>query len=338
MVARQPSVSRAEISPVQARAEMASMLLERLKHALRTGEWWVPAWWQDSRYFEPEHLDRSEVNQAFRELQQVFDGKWFLEQTVSYQTSPPSHAVIGELLAEGLSPLHNLVSLGSALSTVRKWNLLDTELITRLRHPDQWAGAYFELEMLAHLLQRGFTVERHPDGTGGRKADFRVTKGSEEIVLELSQRTAEFPYDLAKKNLELYEQAKLESISQIFTCEKILEANRKAQQKEAERVFLRIKDKIQQLPSEKPGIILFQPILPMNLRSLLNSISRYGQTHKHFLGVILISPHFSEEMIRFSFEQLPNDHAQQNMRDFLAVQEILRLGSNRNNAEKFCSS
>lgn len=310
---------------------MANMLLERLKHALKTGEWWVPAWWQDSRYFESEHLDRSEVDQAFGALQQVFDGKWFLEQTVSCQTSPPSHAVANLLLTEGHSPFQNLVRFGRALSTAQKRNLLDTELTTRLRHPDQWAGAHFELAILVHLLGGGFTVERHPDGASGRKADFRVAKGAEEIIFELIRREADFPHDLAQKNLELYEQAKLESISQVFTCEKILEANRKAQQKEAGRVFLRIKDKIQQLPSEKPGIILFQPILPMNLRSLQNSISRYGQTHKHFLGIILMSPHFSEEMIRFSFEQLPNDHAQQNMRDFLAVQEILRLGSNRNN-------
>jgi hypothetical protein len=311
---------------------MASMLLERLKHALRTGEWWVPAWWQDSRYFESEHADRGGVERAFCALQQVFDGEWFLAQTTLHPASPPSHPVTNMLLAEGLYPFHSLVSLGHALSTVQIQNLLDTELTTRLRHPDQWVGAYFELEMLAHLLRRGFTVERHPDGTGSRKADFRATKGSEEIVLELSQRTAEFPYDLAKKNIELYEQAKPESISQIFTCEKILEANRKAQQKEAERVFCRIKDKIQQLPSEKPGVILFQPTLPLNLRSLQNSISRYGQAHRHFLGVILISPHFSEEMIRFSLEQLPNDQSQQNMRDFLAVQEILRLGSNKNDS------
>ena len=199
---------------------MASMLLERLKHALRTGEWWVPEWWQDSRYFETKHLDRSEVNQAFRELQRIFDEKWFLEQTTSYPASLLSHPVANMLLAEGLHPFHNLVSFGRALSTVRKRNLLDTKLTTRLRHPDQWAGAYFELAILAHLLKSGFTIEKHPNSARGRRADFRVTKGSEEIVLELSQRTAEFPYDLAKKNLELYEQAKLESISQIFTDRK----------------------------------------------------------------------------------------------------------------------
>jgi len=121
------------------------MLLERLTHALRTGEWWVPAWWQDSRYFESEHADRGEVEQAFCALQQVFDGEWFLDQTVSYQTSPPSHAVASLVLTEGHFPLQNLVSIGRALSTVQKWNLLDTELTTRLRHPDQWAGAHFEL-------------------------------------------------------------------------------------------------------------------------------------------------------------------------------------------------
>ena len=179
------------------------MLLERINHALRTGEWWVPAWWQDSRYFESGHADRDEVERAFRELQPVFDGKWFLEQRVSYQTSPPSHAVIGELLAEGLSPLYNLVSLGRALSTVRKWNLLDTELITRLRHPDQWAGAHFELAILAHLLKSEFTIEKHPNGARGRKADFRVVKGTEEIFLELNRREAEFPHGQAQRNTEL---------------------------------------------------------------------------------------------------------------------------------------
>ncbi len=311
---------------------MASMLLERLKHALRTGEWWVPAWWQDSRYFETKHLDRSEVNGAFRELQQVFDGKWFLEQTTSYPASLLSHPVANMLLTEGLHPFHNLVSFGRALSTVRKQNLLDTELTSRLRHPDQWAGAYFELAILAHLLKSGFTIEKHPNSARGRRADFRVTKGAEEITFELNRREAEFPYGLAQNNLELYEKSKLESVRQIFTCAEILESNRTAQKKETKRVSRLIKEKIKdQLPDKNPGIIIFQPTLPLDPRSLQDAISRYGQTHKHFLGVILISPHFSEEMIRFSLEQLPNDHAQQNMRDFLAVQEILRLGSNRNN-------
>lgn len=306
------------------------MLLEQLNHALRTGEWWVSAWWQDSRYFESEHLDRGEVEQAFCELQQVFDREWFLDQTASRPASPSKHPVASLLLAEGLYPFHNLVSLGRALSVVRERNLLDTKLITSLRHPDQCPGAHFELEMLAHLLGRGFTVVRHPENARGRRADFRVTMGSEEIVFELNQRTAEFPYHLALKNLRLYENAKLESVSQIFTCEGILEPNQAAQKKESKRVFRLIKDKIKQLPAEKPGIILFQPTLFLNFSSLQQAISRYGQSHKHFLGAILISPHFSEGAIRFSLGPLPNDHAQQEMRDFLAVREILRLGSNRN--------
>ena len=333
MVARQPTVSRVEISAVQVRAEMASMLLERLKHALRTGEWWVPAWWQDSRYFETEHLDRSEVNQAFRELQHIFDGKWFLEQTISYETAPPSHMVVGQLLNEGPYPLHYLVSLGRALATVRKRNLLDTELTTRLRHPDQWAGAHFELVLLAHLLKGGFTVEKHPNDARGRKADFRVAKGTEEIFLELNRREAEFPHGQARRNLELYEKLKLESASQIFTCAEILESNRVAQKKETKRVFRLIKEKVKdQLPDEKPGTIIFQPTLPLDSRWLQDAISRYGQSYKHFLGAMLISSDFSEGAIRFCVKLLPNDHAQQNMRDFLAVQEILRLDSNKNDS------
>ena len=312
---------------------MTSMLLERLKHALRTGEWWVPAWWQDSRYFETEHADRGEVERAFCTLQQIFDGEWFLAQTTSYPVSPPSHLVTNMLLAEGLYPFHNLVRLGCALYTVQKMDLLDTELITRLRHPDQWAGAHFELALLAHFLKGGFTVEEHPNGARGRKADFRVAKGTEEIFLELTRRGVEFPYGQAQRNLELYEKAKLENVSQIFTCGEILESNRAAQKKETKRVSRLIKEKIKdQLPDEKPGIIIFQPTLPLNLRSLQNSISRYGLTHKHFLGVILISPDFSEGAIRFSVNLLPNNHAQQNIRDFLAVQEILRLDSNKNDS------
>lgn len=309
------------------------MLLERLSHALRTGEWWVPAWWQDSRYFESEHADRDEVERAFCALQQVFDGEWFLDQTTSYPAPLPSHPVANLLLAEGLCPFHNLVSFGRALSTVQKWNLLDTELTTRLRHPDQWAGAHFELAILAHLLKSGFTIEKHPNGARGRKADFRVAKGTEEIFLELNRREAEFPYGQAQRNLELYEKLKLESASQIFTCAEILESNRVAQKKETKRVSRLIKEKVKdQLPDEKPGIIIFQPTLPLDPRLLQNAISRYGQNYKHFLGAILISSDFSEGTIRFCVKLLPNDHAQQNIRDFLAVQEILRLDSNRNNS------
>jgi hypothetical protein len=336
MVARQPTVSRVEISPVQVRAEMASMLLERLKHALRTGEWWVPAWWQDPRYFESEHADRGEVERAFCALQQVFNGEWFLAQTTSYPASPPSHPVANMLLTEGLYPFHNLVSLGRALSTAQKWNLLDTELITRLRHLDQWAGAYFELAILAHLLKSGFTIEKDPNSVRGRRADFRVTKEAEEITFELNRRETEFPYDLAQKNLELYEKSKLENVSQIFTCAEILESNLVAQKKETKRVFRLIKEKIKdQLPNEKPGVIIFQPTLPLDLRLLQDVISHYGQSYKYFLGAMLISSDFSEGAIKFCVKLLPNDHAQQNMRDFLAVQEILRLGSNKNDSIRF---
>jgi len=45
----------------------ADTLLERINHALRTGEWWVPAWWQGSHYFESEHFDRGEAERAFLE-------------------------------------------------------------------------------------------------------------------------------------------------------------------------------------------------------------------------------------------------------------------------------
>ena len=309
----------------------ADKLLERINHALRTGEWWVPAWWQSSHYFESEHLVSGEVERAFLELQQIFDKEWFLSQAAPCPASSLSHSVANLLLVEGLYPFHSLVRLGHALSAVRGATLLDTELITRLRHPDQYPGAHFELEMLAHLLQGRFTVERHSEGTGDQRADFYVTNGSEEVVLELNRRTAEFPHALAQENLELYEEAKLESISQIFTCEKFLRANQAAWQKETKRVFRLIKDKINtQLPSEKPGVIIFQPTLPLNLRWLQDSISHYGQSYKYFLGVILIAPRFSEGAICFSLELLPNDHAQRNMRDFLAVREILRIGSTRN--------
>lgn len=318
---------------MKVRAEKANMLLEQLTHALRTGEWWVPAWWQDSRYFESERAGRGEVERAFCALQQVFDREWFLAQTTSCPASPPSHTVANMLLAEGPYPFHNLVSLGCALSTVQKWNLLDRELITRLRHLDQWAGAYFELAILAHLLKSGFTVEKHPNSARGRKADFCVAKGIEEIFLELMQREAEFPYDLARKNLELYEKSKLESVSQIFTCAEIFEPSRAVQKKETKRVSRLIKGKIKdQLPDEKPGVIIFQPTLPLDPRSLQDAISRYGQSYKHFLGALLISSDFSEGAIRFCVKLLPNDHAQQNMRDFLAVQEIMRLDSNKNNS------
>lgn len=167
------------------------------------------------------------------------------------------------LLAEGLYPFHNLASFGRALFTVRKRNLLDTELTTRLRHPDQWAGAHFELALLAHLLTGEFTVEKHPNNARGRKADFRVAKGIEEIFLELNRREAEFPHGQARRNLELYEKLKLESVSQIFTCAEILESNQVAQKKETKRIFRLIKEKVKdQLPDEKPGIIIFQPTLP----------------------------------------------------------------------------
>ena len=88
------------------------MLLERLKHALRTGEWWVPAWWQDSRYFESEHADRGEVERAFYALQQVFDGEWFLDQTTSYPAPPPSHPVAN--LHHGDAPITDHEHLASA--------------------------------------------------------------------------------------------------------------------------------------------------------------------------------------------------------------------------------
>ncbi len=285
-------------------------LLQRTKRALSDGIWWEPAWWQKAQYYPPSSTDKNSTDRAFAELRQVFDPTWFLQQVDCCPDIPPRHPVATLLISEGAMPFAVLTNLGWDIITARDAGLFDADrLLTRLRHPEEYPGARFELLLLASLIREKFSVHPHPELDNGRKSDFLIEKNNEKLYLELYRPADNFPFNLAQENVLTWLNGNFTS-NDIFDSPEILKRSRDYRKKATLNVFRNLKDKISgQLPPMKPGVLLLLTTSPLDVNLLQNRVSRYGQKRRDFLGVILLSLQFSDGDVRHSWRHLPNPFA-----------------------------
>jgi hypothetical protein len=85
-------------------------------------------------------------------------------------------------------PFQYLSNLGINLLTTKKYKLLEKGLISRLKNGNEYLGAHFELWFLSHLIRNKCSIEIEPrSGTGNKKGDFKVFRGSEILFIELKR-------------------------------------------------------------------------------------------------------------------------------------------------------
>ena len=175
-------------------------ILKRYRNASKTGEWWKPPWWLKFR--DSCCTTKKRVEDAFKELINTFDAKWFLDQ----KNNNFSHGLAKLLLMEGAYPFQILCSLGRDLYTLHKASLPKKrkDLVRRIKNPNEhWESAVFELRLISHFLSHGFNIE--PDyrtGKGKRgkaTCDLKVSKADEVYFIEIKR-----PREIHGRNKEIY--------------------------------------------------------------------------------------------------------------------------------------
>lgn len=97
------------------------------------------------------------------------------------------HPLFDQFFGEGHLIFDHFAMMGRDLLDAKNAGLLGN-FRRRLRNTREYPGAHFELEMLAHLLRQGCSIRRNPPtGTGNKRADLHVKKGSEELFIELKR-------------------------------------------------------------------------------------------------------------------------------------------------------
>jgi len=97
-----------------------------------------------------------------------------------------AHPLFDKFIKPGTNSLNHLIELGQDLIDIEKAGFLSEKLINRLKEPTEYVGVRFELKILAHLIRRKCDIKLEPlSGIGKSKADFLITKGSEELIAEL---------------------------------------------------------------------------------------------------------------------------------------------------------
>lgn len=212
---------------------------ERRKSAIDSGRWWVIPWWKEPQYHAEAGFEASEIDGAFQALIDVFDEAWANEQIdrpilkvkalIAAGTLPgplkqfaeeqfgkakcrndefraaqfligvPSHRMFGDLFgSRGPIPFKVLLQQGSDLQMLLKGRKLG-KLKGRLRHPEQFEAAEWEVIVMARWLEAGVRVEPDwPSGNRGRNCDWKVSDGEDVIYGDVKC------LDLCPKNKEAF--------------------------------------------------------------------------------------------------------------------------------------
>lgn len=95
------------------------------------------------------------------------------------------HPLFNGFLRGGQCPFNYFVALGRDLRNVKDAKLIGN-LPKRLKDANEFSGAHFELNMLAHLTRLRYSIKRDVlTGKGNNNSDFRIEKGSEVFFVEL---------------------------------------------------------------------------------------------------------------------------------------------------------
>jgi hypothetical protein len=142
--------------------------------------WFGEKWWHEDQYRDVLRGNPTldEIDRAMARVAEVFDEEW--------SSDFHGHPAALWLLSKGTGPLGFLYGLGADLLEM-DGTLRIRAVVHGLKQPSDFPGVRFELGMAALLKRSGFAVEFRPPSPGGKAADLAVTKGSEEVFIELKR-------------------------------------------------------------------------------------------------------------------------------------------------------
>lgn len=161
-----------------------------LTKSVEQGRWWQYPFWREKQYTDCVSFIDDEVAIALSHLMKVFDERWFKSQQV---LEPQKQHYLISLL-QGFYITDALIELGIDLSISEK--VRDSAgLIRRLKEPNEYFTARFQLEILASLRRDFPDVQSEPRLPRGKQADAVVTIGGEQVYFEIT--FLQPPYKLA---------------------------------------------------------------------------------------------------------------------------------------------
>jgi len=185
---------------------MVLPLLDRIRKAEEKGAWWEVPFWRNPQYVGLENTSSAEIEEAFQALARIYDAKWFLQRAndhkeawewplKAYRASVagerlerirfnPTHPVYWYLCGDGLMVVIYLLRHGCALVAAARLGLL-APYKDRLRDPENFEGAWLELDLIFLLTRAGVQVLPAVAGAvGNRKCEFLARLGAEDLHIE----------------------------------------------------------------------------------------------------------------------------------------------------------
>jgi hypothetical protein len=304
-------------------------ILERARIALECGEWWYIPWWKNEKYYGSGFASKKKAENAFRELIRTFDAKWMLGQRTNGNPFF-SHQMAIRLMEEGESPFQFLCELGDNLHTARRAGLLG-DIERRLKNSKEyWEAAVFELNLLARLLRNRYKVERnHSSGKGRHNCDFKVSKKSETVFLEIKR-----PKELIARNLQIVNEAQSRFVHKLLQEDRNNSAREEdfaspplSSRVEANKVFRIIRDAANyQIPISGPGIVIVNSPDSLNWNEIETIAEKRFSGRKPYANlsaVILTKTLFHESKIQHESRIIINERASVDMKSS-AILELFR--------------
>jgi len=153
-------------------------------------------WWTERQYAERYPIRESD--RALDNLFEVFNLDWLKEILDGWVNRRKlAHPLVNHLVPTGLHPLVILVELGKDLQEVKPLENFD-QLVKELRDPSKFIAAWLELEMAAHCVRMGYSVELYPQ-IQGKTPDLRLCFNQEDVLVELREV---HPSDVEQRCLE----------------------------------------------------------------------------------------------------------------------------------------
>lgn len=146
-----------------------------------TGLWFRPAWWRsEPAYRDQRYCTTRDADVAFGALVEVFHARWARSE------KGKQHPLRVFSFQGGEWPFINFLSIGRALAEVGRHGVID-KLPERLRAPEEFVGASWELELQAQLIRRGIRIKPWPREKGRRKKNFEwiCTYKSQDVNVEV---------------------------------------------------------------------------------------------------------------------------------------------------------
>lgn len=141
-------------------------------------------WWTEEDYVRRYSIDES--TKAFKDLFEVFNNDW-LKKTLDRWAKKKQqyHPLVEHLVTRGLYSLVILVELGKDIKNVKhlkNFNFLKKEL----RNPSKFLSARFELELAAHCIRKGYSVEFYSK-IRGKKPALKLKFNGKELCVEIKE-------------------------------------------------------------------------------------------------------------------------------------------------------